>query len=142
MELKKKYGGDRALHLASCNGYERVVKALIDRKVDIDAQTQMGWTSLMFAAHEGHLNIVKLLLEKKANATITTYDIVDLEDKYKMQCKTVIEIVEMKNEYIKEKVGDIESAPWSPLESTLLLKLEKENNERVKILELLRNSLN
>ena len=76
----------------------------IDRKVDIDAQTQMGWTSLMFAAHEGHLNIVKLLLEKKANATITTYDIVDLEDKYKMQCKTVIEIVEMKNEYIKEKV--------------------------------------
>ena len=128
MEFKKKNGGDRALHLAACNGYEEIVLQLIKNDVEIDATTQMGWTSLMFAAHEGHVKIVKLLLEHGADATLRTFDIKDKEEKYKMQCMTAIEIVEMKNENTMKKIKNGQKEK----------KLENENRNRDEILTLLR----
>ena len=142
MEFKKKNGGDRALHLAACNGYEEIVLQLIKNDVEIDATTQMGWTSLMFAAHEGHVKIVKLLLEHGADATLRTFDIKDKEEKYKMQCMTAIEIVEMKNENTMKKIKRDQKEKKTPekkkLDKKQEAKLENDNRNRDEILTLLR----
>ncbi|KAH8413406.1 hypothetical protein KR009_010891 [Drosophila setifemur] len=57
-----------ALHYAARNGNEKICKLLLDAgKVDVNAVTKAGATSLHRAAMMGHLDIVKLLAEHRAN---------------------------------------------------------------------------
>ncbi|XP_017095501.2 ankyrin repeat domain-containing protein 39 [Drosophila bipectinata] len=57
-----------ALHYAARNGNEKICKLLIDEgKADVNAVTKAGATALHRAAMMGHLDIVKLLAENKAN---------------------------------------------------------------------------
>lgn len=54
---------ESALMMAALNGYEELVKALIAKGADVN---KTGWTPLHYAATKGHINIIKLLLEKFA----------------------------------------------------------------------------
>ncbi|EDX11326.1 GD12144 [Drosophila simulans] len=57
-----------ALHYAARNGNEPICKLLLDEgKADVNAVTKAGATALHRAAMMGHLEIVKLLVEHKAN---------------------------------------------------------------------------
>ncbi|CAH0555234.1 unnamed protein product [Brassicogethes aeneus] len=47
---------------------ERVLKEL-EKCLKVDIENYLGWTPLMMACRNGHLEIVKLLLDKKADAT-------------------------------------------------------------------------
>lgn len=50
------------------------IKELLELGFDINQPTEDGYTALMNAAAEGHLGIVKLLVEAGANANIVTFD--------------------------------------------------------------------
>lgn len=57
------------LILAAGDGDTRVVNALLDRGVDVNATDSLGFTSLYFAARYGHTDTVKLLLARGADVT-------------------------------------------------------------------------
>ena len=59
--------GLTALILASQDGKKEVVKFLIDWGADVEAKSNIGWTSLMCAAAYGHLDVVKVLFFQKAS---------------------------------------------------------------------------
>mmetsp|Transcript_4589 Transcript_4589/g.8020 ORF Transcript_4589/g.8020 Transcript_4589/m.8020 type:complete len:235 (+) Transcript_4589:2-706(+) len=54
------------LHIASMEGFEKVIARLIEAGANTDAQNVLGWTPLMWAAARGHVEAVRVLL--KANA--------------------------------------------------------------------------
>lgn len=47
---------------ASKDGRVDIVKPLLDKKVEVNAQNREDNTALIFAAHNGHIDVVKLLL--------------------------------------------------------------------------------
>lgn len=64
--------GETALYVAARNRHETYVKLMLDalsyEKVNIDlTEKAHGWTPLVVACVEGHLSIVKFLLEAGAN---------------------------------------------------------------------------
>src|SRR4051812_41260445 len=59
--------GPSALYNAAHRGNNQEVLSLLASGKDINGQ-KTGWTPLMIAAAEGHTDIVKLLLEKGADA--------------------------------------------------------------------------
>lgn len=64
--------GETALYIASREGYDDLVKTLLDppapQRIDIDlAENTRGWTPLFIACVEGHLSTVEHLLEAGAN---------------------------------------------------------------------------
>lgn len=48
---------------ASAMGFTEIVRLLIDHRADVNVKMKSGHTALHFAATEGHLNIVMLLLD-------------------------------------------------------------------------------
>lgn len=58
---------DRAVHIASTQGYENIIGKLIEHKIDIDAQNDLGNTALMIAIRHDNAGIVDLLLKHKAD---------------------------------------------------------------------------
>ncbi len=42
-----------------------VVIILLENEAHVDIQEEHGWTSLMVLSQNGHVNVVKLLLENK-----------------------------------------------------------------------------
>ncbi|SCN94100.1 related to heterokaryon incompatibility protein [Fusarium fujikuroi] len=69
--------GRTALSQAAQNGYDRLVRCLVDnseRKVELNTQDNMGQTALILAAENGHEDIVNFLVDQNANADITGYD--------------------------------------------------------------------
>jgi len=64
-----------ALHWASREGHERIVKALLDGKyegrgAEVDAHDKQRYTSLMEACSRNHIGIVRLLLARGAKQEI------------------------------------------------------------------------
>jgi len=55
------------LLVASCNGHLAVVKELLDKNANKEAQNNDGDTSLLVASRNGHLAVVKELLAQNAN---------------------------------------------------------------------------
>lgn len=63
--------GDRLVHAAAAVGAYGVVNALLtNTKVDVNQQNAKGETALLCACRSGHANIVKLLLDSGAKASI------------------------------------------------------------------------
>lgn len=62
-----------ALMLASERKDVGMIKALVDRNVDIDAQDALGWTALHSAAKVGADRCFEILLAAGANPTLQTY---------------------------------------------------------------------
>ena len=59
-----------ALMIACKEGHFKIVKLLLENKVDINIQSNYGWTALMLACKKGNIEIVKLLLEKGAKINL------------------------------------------------------------------------
>ncbi|MBS0346027.1 MAG: ankyrin repeat domain-containing protein [Proteobacteria bacterium] len=59
--------GDSALMLASLRGFTGIAQALLDAGAAFD---HPGWNPLLYAAFEGRLAIVNMLLEKGANPNV------------------------------------------------------------------------
>ncbi|KAK4868449.1 hypothetical protein LT330_007171 [Penicillium expansum] len=55
------------LSLAAQYGQEAIVRLLLDRGVDVDAQTGWYQTALIAACYQGHLNVVEILLNSNAD---------------------------------------------------------------------------
>lgn len=58
--------GTRALMLAAWNNRIDMVRLLLDRGADVNAQDATGWTALHAAAFAGNTEIMQLLLERGA----------------------------------------------------------------------------
>ena len=47
---------------------------VLRRKADVNVKGDMQWTPLHFASSHGHLEVVKLLVERKANVNAQVRD--------------------------------------------------------------------
>ncbi|KAK4220982.1 ankyrin repeat-containing domain protein, partial [Podospora fimiseda] len=56
-----------ALQAASSEGHQEIVKLLLDKGADVNAQGGFYGNALQAASSEGHQQIVKLLLDKGAD---------------------------------------------------------------------------
>lgn len=61
--------GDQ-LFEAARRGDAAAVKALLDKGVDVNTKFRYGATALSYASDKGHVEVVKLLLERKADANV------------------------------------------------------------------------
>ncbi len=61
---------NQAIHVATSNGYVDVVKKLLDKKVDIDAQDNLGNTPLLIAVRHDDAKLTRFLLQHKANYSL------------------------------------------------------------------------
>lgn len=57
------------LHYAAVRNQKDVVLTELNKGYDIDFPNDFGWTPLMMATRYGYLDIVKILIDNKANAT-------------------------------------------------------------------------
>ncbi len=63
--------GWTALHFAAFKGYDKIVAALLEAKINADIQGKVyGRTALHYAVDRGNLETVKLLVAKGANVKI------------------------------------------------------------------------
>jgi ankyrin repeat domain-containing protein 50 len=67
LDSKNSNSGQTPLSYAAGNGYEGIVKLLLEAKADVDAEDDSGRMPLSYAAENGYEGIVKLLLEVKAD---------------------------------------------------------------------------
>lgn len=77
--------GWTALHYAATNGYDAIVKYLLDHAAYIDAESPNGTTPLMMAAMGGHITTVKLLLDEGADMNLRNQqkmDVIDFAKRY------------------------------------------------------------
>ena len=77
--------GWTALHYAATNGYDDIVKYLLDHAAYIDAESPNGTTPLMMAAMGGHITTVKLLLDEGADMNLRNQqkmDVIDFAKRY------------------------------------------------------------
>lgn len=68
------YGDHTPLYLASSGGFEKIVKLLLDRGVDINELNYDKRTSLIAAVENNHISIVKLLVKRGADIDISGID--------------------------------------------------------------------
>jgi uncharacterized protein len=74
-ELISSQGGMAALHFAARQGYDEVVKALVDGGADINQLNAGDKTSpLLIAIINGHFDLAKWMIEKGANPTVSAFN--------------------------------------------------------------------
>lgn len=73
LSIADDYHQETPLFWAAENGYEAIVKLLLEKNVDLEWGCIDGNTPLSVAAGRGHMAIVKLLLEKGAKLESTDY---------------------------------------------------------------------
>ena len=61
-----------AIVWAADEGHLSIVKMLVERKANINAQDDKGWTALSEASYRGHLKVVEFLLKNKASTLPST----------------------------------------------------------------------
>ncbi|KAI0380798.1 hypothetical protein F5Y04DRAFT_289242 [Hypomontagnella monticulosa] len=54
-----------ALHCAAYEGHEEIIEVLLDAGAEVDVKDMDGWTPLMAATKDRHLNSMSMLLDKK-----------------------------------------------------------------------------
>lgn len=59
---------------AAFEGHAEIVHYLLTKDVDIDAQSENGFSALMAACRNGHSEIAKILLEQDADVSLTNQD--------------------------------------------------------------------
>ncbi len=77
--------GWTALHYAATNGYDDIVKYLLDHAAYIDAESPNATTPLMMATMSGHITTVKLLLDEGADMNLRNQqkmDVIDFAKRY------------------------------------------------------------
>lgn len=60
------------LGIAATGGYDKAVQGLVESGADVNRSTSGGWTAVMGAADNGHLNVLKYLASKKADLNART----------------------------------------------------------------------
>ena len=60
---KKEIDNEDNLFYAVSHGHLKVVKILLDLRVNTEIRDSQGWTPLMWSANKGHSKIVELLLK-------------------------------------------------------------------------------
>jgi ankyrin repeat protein len=73
---------------------------------ELNTRTRNGWTPLMMSADRGHVEVVKLLLENNADASIALSSgekAVDLASQNDMSNSRYVEIVQLLNNATKNK---------------------------------------
>ena len=69
------FDGSTPLHVSCEQGFEDVVRLLIDAQANVNAKMNDGTTAVMLACQNGHLAIVQMLIETgKCDATIQRLD--------------------------------------------------------------------
>jgi len=63
-------GGWTALHSGAVNGYYRMSELLIAAGANVDAKTKFDISALHLASRMGHVEVVKLLIQKGANPSV------------------------------------------------------------------------
>lgn len=58
-------------HWSSFSGHVKVLEYMVDEGVPIDAQTEMGYTALHLGSLRGSEDVVRCLLNKRADPTLT-----------------------------------------------------------------------
>ena len=70
----KNSAGWTPLHCAVLNYYIEIVRLLCDHGADVEARSDSGERPLHFAAHSGHISVLKDLIEER-NAEINARDV-------------------------------------------------------------------
>ena len=75
IELKNA-NGETALHIAACYGQEQIAKLLVEYYGDVHVNETKtdGWSPLMIAAKNGHLDVAGLLMRRKARVDLKNQD--------------------------------------------------------------------
>jgi serine/threonine-protein phosphatase 6 regulatory ankyrin repeat subunit B len=61
----KDSNGNTPLHFSASTGNENVVKLFIKLGAEVDKENEYGWTPLMLASYNGHLNVAQFLIGLK-----------------------------------------------------------------------------
>ena len=68
-----KYGATPLMLAASC-GNQSVVGFLLQNGAKINVQDNRGWTALYYATHQDHRDVVKMLIDSKADMELRQVD--------------------------------------------------------------------
>nr|OQO29284.1 hypothetical protein B0A51_04078 [Rachicladosporium sp. CCFEE 5018] len=70
-DVQRTYHDQKALHIASINGFANIVALLLENGMNVDSPDEDGETGLQAASRRGHSSIVKLLLARGADVNHT-----------------------------------------------------------------------
>lgn len=81
--INNRYGTEKnnLLHLATQKGYVELIDSILNEGVEVDELNENGESAAYLAAKNGHLDMVKLLLKKRADATDVFQYAIRLNDK-------------------------------------------------------------